>query len=392
MSAAKLDLLALLDSKSILLCCGSGGVGKTTTAASLGLLAASRGRSVLVLTIDPAKRLAQAMGLDSLSHEPQAIDISALSSGQGGGALYGMMLDTKRTFDYLVERYAPSPEARQAIFDNHYYQHVSSSLAGSREFMAMERVYEIASENRYDLVVVDTPPSQHALDFIDAPKRMFELFEGRFLKVLLKPYKVVGKGGMKLFKRGSAKSLQFLEKLTGYQFLNDLSEFFLVFTDMFEGFKQRSERVRALLGQSDSSFLLVCAPEPASLGQAQRFFQRLRGEDLPVGGMIVNRVQIARGPQQLSADCQQEVSDLASSIKAAPDLVQRLLDCYREQHDLALADAYTIENTPVAQQKIAIQKVPHFERDLHSLEDLEAFAGQLVAQQPAGGPDTLNGE
>ncbi len=378
MSAVNLDLLELLDSKRILLCCGSGGVGKTTTAASLGLLAASRGRSVLVLTIDPAKRLAQAMGLDNLSHEPQAIDISKLAAGKNGGALYGMMLDTKRTFDFLVERYAPNEEARQAIFDNHYYQHISSSLAGSREFMAMERVYEIATENRYDLVVVDTPPSQHALDFIDAPKRMFDLFEGRFLKVLLKPYKVVGKSGLKLFKRGSERSLKFLEKLTGYQFLNDLSEFFLVFTDMFEGFKQRSERVRELLGQSDSSFLLVCAPEPASLGQAQRFFQRLRGEDLPVGGMIVNRVHIARGPEQLSASCHQEVAELADKVQGKAGLAQRLLETYQEQHDLALADQYTIENTPVAQQKIAIQKVPHFERDLHSLEDLEAFAGKLV--------------
>ena len=379
MSAANLDLLGLLDSKRILLCCGSGGVGKTTTAASLGLLAASRGRSVLVLTIDPAKRLAQAMGLDNLSHEPQAIDISKLEAIDSAGALYGMMLDTKRTFDHLVERYAPSDEARQAIFDNRYYQHISSSLAGSREFMAMERVYEIASEGRYDLVVVDTPPSQHALDFIDAPKRMFDLFEGRFLKLLLKPYQVVGKRGLSLFRRGSEKSLKFLEKLTGYQFINELSEFFLVFTDMFEGFKERSERVRELLGQNDSSFLLVCAPEPASLNQAQRFFQRLRGEDLPVGGMIVNRVHIARGPDQLSANCQQEITDLEACVDGQPALAQRLLETYQEQHDLALADQYTIDHTPVAQQQIAIQKVPHFERDLHSLQDLQAFAGKLIA-------------
>jgi anion-transporting ArsA/GET3 family ATPase len=378
---APLDLRPLLDNKSILLCCGSGGVGKTTTAASLGFLAASRGRSVLVLTIDPAKRLAQALGLDNLSHEPQAIDLSSLPAIKGGGSLHGMMLDTKRTFDHLVERYAPNPEAREAIFNNHYYKHISSSLAGSREFMAMERVYEIASEGRYDLVVVDTPPSQHALDFIDAPKRMFDLFEGRFVAVLLKPYKSVGKRGFKLFKRGSEQSLKFLGKLTGAQFITDLGDFFLAFTDMFEGFKERSERVRELLAQDDSSFLLVCAPEPASLDQAERFFQRLRGEDLPVGGMIVNRVHSARGPDVLSPATLQQVAELAATIDGDPDLQERMLETWREQHALAEADQYTIANTPVAQQRIAICKVPHFEHDLHSLEDIQAFAGKLVAKQ-----------
>jgi anion-transporting ArsA/GET3 family ATPase len=375
-----LDILSLVDSKRVLLCCGSGGVGKTTTAAALAFLAASRGRSALVLTIDPAKRLAQALGLDQLSHEPQHIDCSALAA-DSGGSLHGMMLDTKRTFDHLVEKYAPDAEVRQRIFDNRYYQHISSSLAGSREFMAMERVYEIAIENQYDLVVVDTPPSQHALDFIDAPKRMFDLFEGRFVALLLKPYQLIGKRSFEFFRRGSEKPLKFLEKLTGYQFLNELSEFFLAFTDMFEGFKQRSERVRELLLQDDSSFLLVCAPEPASLDQAERFFQRLRGEDLPVGGMIVNRVHQSSGPDQLSSAAQKAVLQLAafSGDDTEPTLAERLLLTYRQQHALAQADRYAIEHTRVAAQGIGIHKVPHFEHDLHSLEDIQAFAGKLVS-------------
>lgn len=374
-----LDVLSLVDNQHILLCCGSGGVGKTTTAAALAFLAAERGRSVLVLTIDPAKRLAQAMGLDQLSHEPQAIDISALSDGSG--SLHGMMLDTKRTFDQLVEKYAPDEEVRQAIFDNHYYKHISSSLAGSREFMAMERVYEIATEQQYDLVVVDTPPSQHALDFIDAPKRMFDLFEGRFISLLLKPYQVIGKRSFEFLRRGSEQSLKFLEKITGNQFLAEISEFFLAFADMFEGFKERSERVRELLLQKDCSFLLVCAPEPASLDQAERFFQRLKGEDLPVGGMIVNRVHQAQGPDSLSASARREVDSLTSELGGddnAATLAERLTQTYAEQHALAEADRAAIDSTQVARQQHAIHTVPHFERDLHSLEDIQAFAEKLI--------------
>lgn len=379
---AALNILELVDTKRILLCCGSGGVGKTTTAAALAFLAAGRGRSVLVLTIDPAKRLAQAMGLDKLSHDPQAIDISALSATTAGGSLHGMMLDTKRTFDHLVEKYAPDETVRQAIFDNRYYQHISGSLAGSREFMAMERVYEIAIEDHYDLVVVDTPPSQHALDFIDAPKRMFDLFEGRFVALLLKPYQVVGKRSFEFFRRGSEQSLKFLEKLTGYQFLAELSEFFLAFTDMFDGFKERSERVRELLLQDDSSFLLVSAPEPASMKQAERFFQRLKGEDLPVGGMIVNRVHTAPGPDSPTAASLEQIQQLASGCSddaIDTPLGERLLQSYQEQLALAHADSYAVSHTRVALQRIAIHSVPHFERDLHSLEDIQAFAGKLVS-------------
>ncbi len=378
-----LNIPELVARQQILLCCGSGGVGKTTTSAALALLGASQGRSVLVLTIDPAKRLAQAMGLDSLSNEPQPIDISALSGVANGGSLHGMMLDTKRTFDNLVERYAPNEDVRQAIIDNHYYQHISSSLAGSREFMAMERVYEIAVDHDYDLIVVDTPPSQHALDFIDAPQRMFDLFEGRFLRILLKPAQALGKRSFDMFRRSSERSLRFMERLTGYEFLADLADFFLAFSDMFEGFKERSERVRELLGQPNSSFLLICAPEPASLNEAERFFQRLSGENLPIAGMIVNRVHVAKAPDSPSQATTDAIVRLAAQIDGDAgngSLGERLMLTNREQHDLAHADAASIESTEVARNGIAIQRVPLFEHDLHSLEDIQAFAGKLCAQ------------
>ena len=374
-----LDILQLVDHQRILLCCGSGGVGKTTTAASLALLAASRGRSVLVLTIDPAKRLAQAMGLDSLNHEPQAIEMGDLG-GTRGGSLHGMMLDTKHTFDQLVENYAPSEEVRDAILANHYYRHISGSLAGSREFMAMEQVYEIAADNHYDLVVVDTPPSQHALDFIDAPRRMFDLFEGRFISLLLKPYQAMGKGGFALLRRGSEQSLKFLEKITGGQFLSELSEFFLAFADMFDGFKERSERVREMLLQDDCSFLLVCAPEPASLDQAERFFQRLEGEDLPVGGMIINRVHMGRERDCKADEALQALASRCDEGGHDSSLLQRLQETCREQQALAQADHQAISGTVVADYGIPMCRVPHFEHDLHSLLDLHAFAEQLVGE------------
>ena len=237
----------------------------------------------------------------------------------------------------------------------------------------MERVYEIAVEEDYDLVVVDTPPSQHALDFIDAPQRMFDLFEGRFLQILLKPTQAIGKRGIGLMRRSSERYLKFLERLTGYQFLSDLSEFFVGFSGMFQGFKERSERVRELLQQPDSSFLLVCAPEPSSLSEAERFFERLHGEHMPVGGMIVNRVHHGRGPDDLPDGISAELGALTEDA----DLTQRMLLSYAEQNALAHADRLSIASTEVAKKQMPIHQVPHFEHDLHSLEDIRSFAEKL---------------
>jgi len=376
MAVTKLDVLSLVDSKRILLCCGSGGVGKTTTSAALAFLAASRGRRVLVLTIDPAKRLAQAMGLDNLSHEPQVIDISTLTNTKVDGSLHGMMLDTKRTFDNLVEKYAVNDEVKESILNNNYYQHLSNSLAGSREFMAMERVYEIATEHDYDLVVVDTPPSQHALDFIDAPKRMMDLFEGRFLKILLKTTQAIGSTSS-IFKRWSARPIKFLEKLIGSNVITDLTDFFAGFSGMFGGFIERSERIHALLQKNDCSFLLVCAPEPSSLNEAERFFQRLNGENMPIAGMIVNRVHNADSLGVVTKAVRADLLPLNKYSTKTQNLTERLISCSLDQQALAGADNEAIANTNVAKQGMPVQKIPHFEHDLHSLEDIQTFANSL---------------
>jgi anion-transporting ArsA/GET3 family ATPase len=377
MAVTKLDLLSLVDNKRILLCCGSGGVGKTTTSAALAFLAASRGRSVLVLTIDPAKRLAQAMGLDSLSHEPQPIDISALGDVTAGGSLHGMMLDTKRTFDSLVDKYAANNEVKESILNNTYYQHLSNSLAGSREFMAMERVYEISTDYDYDLLVVDTPPSQHALDFIDAPKRMIDLFDGRFLKILLKATQAIGGTGS-LLKRWSERPIRFLEKLTGTNVITDLADFFGGFSGLFGGFIERSKRVHLLLQRDECSFLLVCAPERYSLNEAERFFQCLDNEQMPIAGMIVNRVHSAKGLGSITQELGAELLSLNKYGAESQSLTERLIKCSLDQQALAHADSEAIAATEVARQGMPIHKIPHFEYDLHSLEDIQAFANTLT--------------
>ena len=379
--ATTLDVTALLERTRIIVCCGGGGVGKTTTAASLGYLAAKRGRKVLVMTIDPARRLAQALGLTELGHEPQRIEISTTT-----GELHAMMLDTKRTFDALIEQYAPSKAARETIFANRYYQHLSNSLAGSREFMAMEKVYEFAQGTAFDLLIVDTPPAQHALDFLEAPARLFDLFEGSFVNLLLQPYRVASRFSFDLFRRSSDRLLKVFERLTGYDVLADLSDFFLAFAGMSAGFKERSQRVLSMLRQSDTSFLLICAPEPASLSQVDRFFGRLSKDAMPIGGVIINRVHQAdaifdESSYTLTPNDVALVASASDRLMNGENLMHRLLAAYRDQLTLAALDRAAIDATDWARAKVAMHRVPHFDRDLHSLADVAAFATCLEADQ-----------
>ena len=372
--SATLDISALTREKQIIVCCGSGGVGKTTSAAALGVLAAKQGRRVLVMTIDPAHRLAQAMGLDGLSNDPQKIDLDA------PGSLHAMMLDSKRTFDRLVESYAADERTRDTIFANNYYQQMSSSLGGSRELIAMERVFEVANSDDYDILIVDTPPAQHALDFLDAPKRMIDLLDGTLTGLLVKPYGLAAKVQFDFFRQSSTATLKFLEHLTGFEILTDLSDFMMAFSGMFEGFKERSHKVMELMRGPRTSFLLVCAPEPGSLSQADQFAARLTNESISIAGVLVNRVHLPLETSDglIEGDLMKELMPiglLADDRVGALALIERVADAYAAERALVRSDWVALSRLRASE--LPSHQVPHFNRDLHSMEDLEAFAAAL---------------
>jgi anion-transporting ArsA/GET3 family ATPase len=281
----------------IVVCCGSGGVGKTTTAAALGLRAAERGRRVVVLTIDPARRLAQSMGIDSLDNTPRrvkGIDDSA------GGELHAMMLDMKRTFDEIVEAHAEAERAR-AILENPFYQSLSAGFAGTQEYMAMEKLGQLRARDEWDLIVVDTPPSRSALDFLDAPKRLGSFLDGKLIRVLMAPAKVGGRAGMKFLSVGMSMMTGALGKLLGGQLLRDMQTFVAAMDTMFGGFRTRADATYRLLQAPGTAFLVVAAPERDALREAAYFVERLGAEDMPLAGLVLNRVH-GSGAAHLSAE------------------------------------------------------------------------------------------
>ena len=279
-----LDIDGLLADRSvgIVVCCGSGGVGKTTTSAALAMRAAEQGRAVCVLTIDPARRLAQSMGLTELDNTPRAVDGIEAS---GGGSLDAMMLDMKRTFDEVVEAHATPDKAAQ-ILTNPFYQALSSSFAGTQEYMAMEKLGQLHATGRWDLIIVDTPPSRSALDFLDAPERLSSLLDGRFIKLLLAP----AKGPAKLLTAGFGVVTGAIKKILGAQVLDDVQTFVAAFDTLFGGFRQRAEATYSLLKADGTAFLVIAAPEPAAMREASYFVERLAGDGMPLAGLVVNRV------------------------------------------------------------------------------------------------------
>ncbi|MBT3153062.1 ArsA family ATPase [Streptomyces sp. CHD11] len=294
-----LDIDPLLEDPDtrIVVCCGSGGVGKTTTAAALGLRAAERGRKVVVLTIDPARRLAQSMGIDSLDNTPRrvkGIDDSA------GGELHAMMLDMKRTFDEIVEAHA-DPDRASAILGNPFYKSLSAGFAGTQEYMAMEKLGQLRSRDEWDLIVVDTPPSRSALDFLDAPKRLGSFLDGKLIRVLLAPAKAGGRAGMKFLNVGMSMMTGALGKVLGGQLLKDVQTFVAAMDSMFGGFRTRADATYKLLQAPGTAFLVVAAPERDALREAAYFVERLAAEDMPLAGLVLNRVH-GSGADRLSAE------------------------------------------------------------------------------------------
>ncbi|MFI9611402.1 ArsA family ATPase [Streptomyces sp. NPDC052023] len=292
-----LDIDPLLDDPKtrIVVCCGSGGVGKTTTAAALGLRAAERGRKVVVLTIDPARRLAQSMGIDSLDNTPRRV-----KGVEGDGELHAMMLDMKRTFDEIVEAHA-DPERAATILGNPFYQSLSAGFAGTQEYMAMEKLGQLRARDEWDLIVVDTPPSRSALDFLDAPKRLGSFLDGRLIRLLTAPAKLGGRAGMKFLNVGMSMMTGTLGKLLGGQLLKDVQTFVAAMDTTFGGFRTRADATYKLLQAPGTAFLVVAAPERDALREAAYFVKRLAAEDMPLAGLVLNRVH-GSGADRLSAE------------------------------------------------------------------------------------------
>jgi anion-transporting ArsA/GET3 family ATPase len=309
---------------------GAGGVGKTTVAAALALRAALAGRRVLVCTIDPSRRLATSLGLDRLSDRPRALSLARLGGPRQGGALWAMTLDTKRTFDALVERHMPGEEARRRVLQNRFYKQVSSAMTGSHEYMAMEKLLELSGEPRFDLVVLDTPPTRHALDFLEAPERLLGFLDTSVLRYFLKPYFVAGRLTLKVATRTGALALKLADRFLGLQFLQDLSEFFLAFEGMYDGFKARAAQVHELLRGPSAGFVVVAGPAPTAMDEALYFHRRLREGRMPFVSFVLNRVQ--PDPASPAAG---RAAGRGRPPALDPDLAAGLVAVFRDQQRVA---------------------------------------------------------
>jgi anion-transporting ArsA/GET3 family ATPase len=330
--------------KRVIVSCGSGGVGKTTVSAALALGLASEGARTAVVTIDPARRLASALAIGDLSDEPRRVpaDVAAAAGFPLKGELWALQLDPSATFDRLVARHAPTAAAREHILQNRIYRYLSGPLSGAHEYMAVERLYELIEEDRFDCVVLDTPPAANALDFLDAPERITRFIEGRALRMLLRPGLKAGKVGLRAFQAGGSLVLSLLEKLTGAQLLREVSDFLLSFDGMYEGFRDRAAAVRALLKSPDSVFVVVTGTHEEPIAEALALWKRLAHDGYPLGGIVLNRYRHL--PPSGAAD-RAELEELlaASGADDPPGLARRALEALDERRIQALRDLDALE-------------------------------------------------
>ena len=364
----------LLEGKRVCICAGSGGVGKTTSSAAIAAGMAARGKKVAVLTIDPAKRLADSLGMPELGNEERQVDpklFADVGVETQGGELWAMMLDAKATFDELVRRHAPDAETRDRILANRIYQQLSNALAGSQEYMAMEKLFELHAEDRYDLLVLDTPPSRNALDFLEAPRRLMQFIEGRALQVFMKPTGL----GMKVFGRGTSMMFSVLRRLTGVEVLEDLSEFFQAFSGMVGGFRERAKRVNELLANPETCFLVVCAPQGEPITEAVYFHRKLVEAKLPFGGVIVNKVHYE---SELPAYDDALQGELAAAL-GDEDLARRVIENFDDYRALAARDQQNIKRLTAEMRARLVIQVPYLDTDVHDLSGLMSINEYLFA-------------
>jgi anion-transporting ArsA/GET3 family ATPase len=362
----------VLEGKHVCICAGSGGVGKTTTSAAVAMGMASRGLRVAVLTIDPAKRLANSLGLPDLGNEETRVD-PALFEAAGiemRGELWAMMLDAKRTWDELIERRAPDRATRDAVFGNRIYQELSNAVSGSTEYMAIEKLYELHEEGRFDLLVLDTPPTRNALDFLEAPDRLSRFIDSRSLQFFLRP----GLFGIKAFGRGTGLVFSMLKRVTGIDLLNDLSEFFASFGDMAIGIRDRARHVEKLLSAPGTTFLVVTSPRRDAIEDAVFFRRRLRENSMPFGAAIVNRVHAGADTEVSGAEIEPDLTALLGEKLGRK--VARNFDDYR---GLAARDAENVARLERELRGDPLVRVPLLDDDVHDAAGLAAVNEHLFA-------------
>ena len=379
--------------RRMLVTVGTGGVGKTTVAAALALAAARRGKRALVVTIDPAQRLADALGTGPLDHREREISREHLERAgiDTTGSLAAMMLDTKRTFDELVERYAPDPELASQIYANPIYRNLTDALAGSREYSAMEKLYQLRTEAKYDLIVLDTPPAAHALEFLDAPRRLTRFLDSQILRLLFRPAIALGRTSFRLFRRGSDALLHVMERITGMEFLRTVSEFLLLFESLWGGVATRAREIERLLREPDCGFVLVAGPDPVQARRAEEFRSRLEEEGIHLAGVVLNRVRSWPGASPIPEFTDEACARLARALaETDPDFdpetaARGLVDVLARFASLArrdrAMDAQLRRSISIDPQDVRV--IPLFAEDVHALDALDRMASHLVPE-PTG--------
>ncbi|MDQ3644201.1 MAG: AAA family ATPase [Actinomycetota bacterium] len=353
----------LIARKQVVICAGSGGVGKTTVSAAIAAGAAAQGKKAVVLTIDPARRLANALGLPELGNEERRVKMDA------EGELWALTLDAKRTFDDLVDTYSRDEQTRRQVLENPIYRQLSNAVAGSQEYMAMEKLHELHQEGKYDLLVLDTPPTRNALDFLDAPGRLMRFVDSRSLSF----FRASSRMGAGIMGRGTGVLFSVMKKATGVDLLRDVAEFFDSFDHMTEGFRERAERVDALICDSRTTFLLVTSPRSAAIEEAGHFHRKLQSEGLPFGGVIVNRMR-----EQVRAKPAPELhAELAEMLdeKLAAKVVRNL----SEHRLLAERDALNVKRLRERLGRSPIVTVPELSGDVHDLAGITELNAHLFS-------------
>ena len=358
-----MNVADVIAGKRIVICGGSGGVGKTTTAAAVAMGAAAAGARACVVTVDPRQAARRLAGARGAGNEPTLVDPQLFAAAGVGmqGELWAMMLDPKRTFDDIIERMAPDARARDQILENRIYQELSSAVAGSQEYTAMAKLYDLVREHDFDLIVLDTPPSRNALDFLEAPDRLTSFLEGRAIKVFQRPAGVTGR----IMGAGTGVVFSVLKRVTGIDLLQDLSVFFRSLGGLLDGFKERAVETNALLKDSGTVFLLVTSPEREPIDEALFFWSKLKAARLPFGGVIVNRVHHDAGAD---ADLEQIAASLENEL--GHELAGRVADAYREEHVLAERDRANVARLEGRLESDRLLRVPRLDEDVHDIAGL----------------------